>query len=192
MKRLHGISLAVAAFSLFALDSFSMASIMTPLNEERVTNAFVIVPPCFGDDFAAEEAAGFAPFRSDIEASLICDCAQGVAIATQQSLITPGVMSASGETNADALTANPTVIHSISSTFYEVSFAVSEAGTFELVAELFAEGGAPVVLVGAGVSLSAAGNQVLVNEFVEPGEDGGPVEASVADSWTARTWRKCC
>jgi hypothetical protein len=159
------------------------ADTITPITQQRSVHAMVIVPPCDPrTDFDDKSAIDFGPFNGNVEASRICDFAQGIAVATQQSQIDPASMTAVGESACDVVSVNPTVIHAIPSSVFIVNFQTSQPVRYFFDGDLAASGALPVVLSFARLRLEDAANQAIVNLQVEPQSGGAMNTLAVHES----------
>jgi hypothetical protein len=189
MHRLHVTPAALAVGSCIVIglsgpiSAVAGGATLTPLTQQRTLSSFVIVPPCgppssVSDDNAASD---FLPFDSLVHAEHICDFAQGIASADQQSSISDTLLAASGSTASVASAAPIAVIHAISGSTYLVSFQIDVTTRFSLGGELSAEGAAPVVLGYARVRLEEFDGGVITETMVEPAPNGRAVTSQVSE-----------
>lgn len=158
------------------------ADTIVPVVQQRTISTMVIVPPCEGSDFENDQAVGFGPFDSSVEASLVCDFAQAFATATQQSQIDAASMTAIASAASDVLSVNPTVIHAIPGSVFIVNFEIFEPVRYFFDGELTASGGLPVVVSSSNLRLEDAANQPIVSLHVEPQAGGALNTLAVHES----------
>ena len=166
------VGAAVCAFA--AASGAVSAATLIPLQQQRSTNGFVIVPPCGPDtsEIGGEQAAAFELFESVVVVDLTCKAASGSALSVQFSQILPQRLSADAEVASFASSTVPTVIHAIPSTLYEVTFQLDQAARFQMSGELTASGALPVVFGGAMVRLRHADGTTIFDHSLSPDATG--------------------
>jgi len=147
---------------------------ITPIDQSRSTHAFVIAPPCApgSEGFLDDAAKAFEQFESVVQAELSCDGAGSTSLATQTSQILSDSLHAQGDVASAVTTEVETILHAISSSFFEVTFELDGDAQFELDGEFTASGQAPLVLGGSMLRLLDASGTVLLDHAIEPEQDG--------------------
>jgi type 1 fimbria pilin len=179
--RLTVLTAAAGAALAAALPAWSAT--ITPIDQQRSTHAFVIAPPCTpaSEGFLDDAAKSFGPFESVVVAEQTCDAASSAALAIQMSQVLPDSLSADGEVASTVTTAVETILHAISSTFFEVTFELDSDAQFELAGAITASGQAPLVLGGSMVRLLDASGATIIEHVVEPGKDGSLATLNVSE-----------
>jgi hypothetical protein len=158
------------------------AQLLQFIDQERSVSSFVIVPPCApGTVGDSDAAADLDPFKAMVSSSLPCEIAQGMAIASQNSIVVDDFI-ATGETYSNAFSTIHLVIHAISSSHYEVTFEVLEPAMFALSADLEASGDLPVVLSASETRLTSEQGSFVFMHVIEPLENGELNSTSIAQS----------
>ncbi|MHC4414987.1 MAG: hypothetical protein ACYS0G_06870 [Planctomycetota bacterium] len=163
-----------APVAMLCLNPAATGGEITPVSQDRATNAFVIVPQCGGDASDGDAAEGFDPFQSQAEAVLECDVAFALASAGQQSQIDPSSLSASGSAASEAHADIPETIHAIADSLFSVTFELESENAFLMdgVISAASSGDPIVILAGALVSLIGPDDQTIFTHLVEPGPGG--------------------
>ena len=176
----QNVSAACAFAALATMNTTAAFGVeLVPIEQERNVSTFVIVPPCMGDDFDGAEAPAFDPFDASVTSTVSCDSAGATAFAEQTSSIHSSALEASGSAWSEAHGPVPSTIHSIASSAYSVTFAVSERCRYALDATLSAGSDGTPTLSGGSVQLSEQGLNDIVAQTLQPPPDGGEVSHHV-------------
>lgn len=171
-RTLGALTACAAIIAGTSVTRSAWAGVIVPVSQERTANVMTIVPPCEGNDFDSVEAVDFRPFIVAVDAVNICDFAQGIACAAQNSDISPSHLNAWGNVTSSASSAFPTVIHAIPATQYQVTFQIDSTVEYRLDAQLGAQGALPVVYSQSRVKLTGPAGEAIVDEAVLPNPDG--------------------
>jgi hypothetical protein len=172
------------SFSALCIGAEVCAATITPMTQQRSVHSMVMVPPCAppGIISNSDAAIDFGPFKGNVQASRICEFAQGISTGAQVSRIDPAALIASGDTSCEVVSVNPTVIHAIPGSVFNVTFQTFHPVRYFIAGELTAAGANPVVVSYARLRITAPPNQRLLDHSVSPGAGGAPNTLLVHDT----------
>ncbi len=173
MRRQLGNAIqATAAIALLVCGS-AAAGPITPLDQARSVDGYVLICHCQGENDDGEAAKGFDPFDGSAEAFLGCDLAMAVGSASQQSEITEDALVAAGRADSEAAAVAVDTILAFGNSTYEVTFEIDADVEFSLTGEISA--GAfddPEVLAGTRIRFTGPGGKTIFEHEIVPGPGG--------------------
>ncbi len=181
-RRQRRNAILVAGAATLLVCGSAAAGPITPLDQVRSVDGYVLVCQCQGEHMDSETAKGFDLFDGAAEARLECDLAMAVGSASQQSEITKDALVAAGRADSEADAGVVDIIHAFGHSRYTVTFEIDADVEFSLTGEISA--GAfndPEVLVGASVWLTGPGEERIIDLRIEPGPGGERQSQKVAE-----------
>ncbi len=172
-RRQRRNAILVAGAATLLVCGSAVAGPITPLDQVRSVDGYVLVCQCQGEHMDSEAAKGFDPFDGTAEARLDCDLAMAVGSASQQSQITEDALIAAGRADSEAGAGVVDTIHAFGHSRYTVTFEIDADVEFSLTGEISAGAfGDPEVLAGASVWLTGPGEGRIIDLRILPGPGG--------------------
>ncbi|MFQ5493744.1 MAG: hypothetical protein ACE5EX_00020 [Phycisphaerae bacterium] len=158
---------------------------LIPISQLRLTNTVVDFPQC-NPVSSGDQAVGFGPFDSAVQAALNCAGPYSDMSASQQSQIDVTSMTAAGGLffKTTGFEGNPVSLVTGADSVFEVTFELPSAQSFILSGIISADGFGPAAALGthAGVTLTGPGAQTIFTHLVSVAPDGTPGFENVGDA----------
>ena len=181
-RRQRRDAIRVAAVATLLVGGSAAAGLITPLDQVRSVDGYVLICQCQGEHMDGETAKGFDPFDGSAEARLECDLAMAVGSASQQSAITEDALVAAGRADSEVDAVVVDTIHAFGDSRYTVTFEIDADVEFSLTGEISASAfDDPEVLAGAFVWLTGPGEGRIIDLRILPGPGGERLSQKVEE-----------